>query len=466
MKLQGMAIGRLAGHLGFLLLIAMSIVLAPERVLFVDSAAQLFEMIQRGSFVIYDHRYTMAVTQLLPLAGIKLGLPLYLLVVLYSVAAPLLAYLVFLLLAYRVKDIPLALFLLLPLLCIRHTFFHAISESFSLMVYATLLLALLRHRGGNRWLHSLGVLLTTIACVFMHPIGLFFVVFLLGYHFVDSHCKPTVAFLVGIATLAVAAVVKMSLPSGHDADYMPSLHDVLFYLSHPSELKVVGHLFERMLDFYLYPLALYIVALVWHIRGRQWVRMAFCLAFNVGFFLMTAIVYRTDASFICVERAWLPLIFFAGVPVVCEIVPAQKQPVQRWALLLFMLALLLDFGKIADTSRHYHQRLERLQSVLDASRQAGQYKLVTDLASAKEQFDVQSWATAFETLILSSMHDSRNSATLYLEEEEPFMADNPDYAVEDAFLAVPWNRLWNYSTLNPRYFQLPLQRTEVIKISP
>lgn len=190
MKLHAKATGRLIGHIGFLLLLVMSVVLAKERVLFVDSAAQLFELIQRGTFVIYDHRYTMAVTQLLPLAGIKLGLPMPMLVVLYSLSAPLLAYLAFLLLAYCVKDLRLALLLLLPMLCLRHTFFHAISETFSMMIYATLLLALLRHRR-NTVLHAVGIFLCTLACVFMHPIGIFFVLFLLGYHLVDNGFKPT-----------------------------------------------------------------------------------------------------------------------------------------------------------------------------------------------------------------------------------------------------------------------------------
>ena len=234
MKLNDTAtLARLAGHLGFLILLAMSVVLASERVLFVDSAAQLFEMIQRENFVIYDHRYTMAVTQLLPLIGIKIGLPLPILVVLYSMSAPLLAYLAFLLLAYRIKDLPLALLLLLPMLCIRHTFFHAISESFSLAIYATLLLALLRHRSGTV-LHAVGVVLCTAACVFMHPIGMFFVVFLLGYHLVSN--RLSVPFIVSTATLLAAVIIKMNLGSGHDASYMPTVADTLsFYYKVSSE---------------------------------------------------------------------------------------------------------------------------------------------------------------------------------------------------------------------------------------
>lgn len=457
MRLHVTAIGRLVGHLGFLLLIAMSIVLSRERVLFVDSAAQLFELIQRGTFVIYDHRYTMAITQLLPLAGIKLGLPLPALVVLYSVSAPLLAYLVFLLLAYRLKDLPLALLLLLPMLCIRHTFFHAISETFSLMIYATLLLALLRHRCGGI-VRIVGIALCTVACVFMHPIGMFFVLFLLGYHLLDNWRQPTSAFWVGGAALMAAVVVKLNLPSGHDATYMPSVTDALFCLAHPARVAVARRWFELLPDLYLYPVALYGVALVWHLRRRQWLRMGWGLTFSLAFFLMTAVVYHADEGSVAVERAWLPLVFFAGVPVVCEVAPALCRRRQAAALLLFAAVLLLAYGKIVDSSKYYRQRLMALQSVVDYGRREGYRKMVAEADRFESHFKVRSWATAFETLILSSMQGSKGTVTLYLEEQSPFV-DIPDYHVQDAYLAVPWNRLWSYSTLNPRYFRLPLQST-------
>lgn len=451
MKLHATAIGRLVGHLGFLLLIAMSILMAQERVLLVDSAAQLFELIQRGTFVIYDHRYTMAVTQLLPLAGIKLGLPLPVLVVLYSVSAPLLAYLVFLLLAYRLKDLPLALLLLLPMLCIRHTFFHAISETFAMTIYATLLLAFLRHRR-NSVLHAIGLALCTLACVFMHPIGIFFVLFLLGYHLVDQGFKPTPPLLVGASTLLVAAVVRMQLPSGHDASYMPTAADVVYLLRHPAEMKVLQPLVGRLADLYLYPLALYAVVLAMHLRRRQWLRLVWGMGFNVAFILMTAIVYHADTGHIAVERAWLPLVFFAGVPFVCECRPRRPQAL----LLLFAALLLLACGKIVDSSKHYRHRLDALQSIVDCGRRNGHRKLVAEAVSFEPRFKVRSWATAFETLMLSSMQGPDGTVTLYLD-EMPYVATNPDYQVLDAYLAVPWNRLWNYSTLDPRYFRLPPQ---------
>lgn len=463
MKLQESASGRLVGHIGFLFLMVMSVVLAQERVLFVDSAAQIFEMIQRGTFAIYDHRYTMAVTQLLPLLGIKLGLPLPVLVVLYSLSAPLLGYLVFLLIAYRVKDVPIALLILLPMLCICHTFFHAISETFSLMIYATLLLVLLRHQAKSILL-VVGVVLCTLACVFMHPIGMFFVLYLLGYHWVTgSEKKEKKGIVAGGATLLVAVSVKLFLPSGHDASYIPHLADALWSLRHPFGIPVVQSLFSGYAMCWLVPLVLYVIDFVWHLRHRLWLRLAWGATFNIGFILLTAIVYRTDTSAICVERAWLPLVFFAGVPVVCEVVSNVNRRIQIVMTVAFSLSLVLAFVKIVDSSKLYRQRLETLQEIVDDGRREGHRKLVAPIADVRDQFEVQSWATAFETLILSSLQGPENTATLYLEEEEPFDENIPDYGVEDAYLAVPWNRLWNYSTLDSRYFRLPLQRTTVIK---
>ena len=75
--------------------------------------------------------------------------------------------------------------------------------------------------------------------------------------------------------------------------------------------------------------------------------------------------------------------------------------------------------------------------------------------------EVQSWAVAFESLILSSWNGPDSTVTLY-RDELPYDEAASDYEVVDAYLAVPWNRLWNYSTLNPRYFRLPQQSYVVV----
>ena len=451
-------LARLAGHFGFLALGIMSLLLANERVLYIDSAAQLFEMLQRGSFVVFDHRYTMIVTQLLPFLLIKSGMPLRVIVAGYSIAAPLLGWAVYTFIVYGLKDVRLGLLLLLPLLCIRHTFFHAISETFSLAIYATLLLALMTHRPqrGSRYAvpYAAGVLLSTLACIFIHPIGMFYVLFLVGHHWIGQHLRPTSTLVLTTVALVAGAAVKMSLGSDHDAEYMLTLGQAVHYLTTPSEMKIVHQFASRMGDFYFYPIALYAVALVFHCRRRQWLSLAYGIAFNTAFLLMTLVVYHDGGNALNVERSFLPLMFFAGVPFLCEVVPACSRRWQSILLGLLTMTLVLALVKIVDTSRHYSQRLDKLEEIADEGRRLGHRKMVTDRHRAEGVFDIDSWATGFESVLLSSLKGPDQSVSIYIE-EDAVDASNPDYREANAMLGVPWWRLWYYNALPQRWIMLP-----------
>ena len=179
----------------------------------------------------------------------------------------------------------------------------------------------------------------------------------------------------------------------------------------------------------------------------------------MAFFLLSVVVYHTDTGQIALERTWLPLVFFAAVPLTNQhfLIPAAR------CLLPIACALLLFTDvRLVALSHHYRQRLDAMQTLVDSNRRQGHRKVVTPRKDFESHFLYNSWATAFETLILSSLSSPDSSVTLYLEEQEPFRTDNSDYQVLDAYLAVPWNRLWNYNTLNPRYFRLPAQPYVII----
>lgn len=443
---------RLTGHMAFAALTLMSVFLARERVLMSDSAAQLFELTQMRTFVIYDSRFAMAVTQLLPLLAIWLYLPLKVVLVAYSVSAPLLAWGTYSLIAHRMNDVRMASLMLITYGCMRHTFFHAISETFSIVIYATLLLALFTHRVGDRTspLTLLFIVLTLLATLFIHPVGIFFVLFILGYHLVERRLRPTVAFIVAAVVLVAATIVRSTMVSEHDASFIPTLSNVRHCVTHLLSLNVVQGL-KSNIPIAVAMLLLYAIAFRHHLRERQWMRMAYGVAFNVGFIALCIVVYRDDAGRFSAERAWLPMVFFAAVPVVREV---GLKPLWLALLMVFMLV------QIGATAPSYHVRIKMQQAVVEQGRRSGSRKLVVP----KQRIDLprESWATAFETLILSSLAGPDSTVTLYIEKQEPFAADNPDYAVEDAFLAVPWYRLWNYSTLDEHYFRLPKQPYTVI----
>ena len=84
--MQNDRINRILGHVVFGVLLVFAVVWAYARVFYIDSAYQLFDIINTGTFSVNDGRYAMVISQLLPLLCLKLHLPLPVIAVAYSLS--------------------------------------------------------------------------------------------------------------------------------------------------------------------------------------------------------------------------------------------------------------------------------------------------------------------------------------------------------------------------------------------
>ena len=78
----------LLGHLAFLTMLVFSLVWMFPRVCCMDSAYQVFDLVNSGHFTINDGRRSMVVSELLPLLFLKLHMPLLWIVAAYSAPHP------------------------------------------------------------------------------------------------------------------------------------------------------------------------------------------------------------------------------------------------------------------------------------------------------------------------------------------------------------------------------------------
>src|SRR5688500_6624249 len=92
------------GHLSLIITAILAIYFFKERVLFVDPGQQLFEMINEQNFKVFVGRHSMMINQTIPLIGIKMGLSLKTLMILYSISFVIIYYLCFLLSVYKFKN--------------------------------------------------------------------------------------------------------------------------------------------------------------------------------------------------------------------------------------------------------------------------------------------------------------------------------------------------------------------------
>jgi hypothetical protein len=119
---------QVAGQLFFLCLTLLSIYFWKERQAF-DAAHYLFEIIDRKFFYVAHQRPIGIVSQILPLIGVWLHLPLKAIAILYSLGDIIWYYLLFLLMAYKLETRRGIICLLLILsLTIRYSFFCPVTE--------------------------------------------------------------------------------------------------------------------------------------------------------------------------------------------------------------------------------------------------------------------------------------------------------------------------------------------------
>ncbi|MBK7031567.1 MAG: hypothetical protein IPH45_21275 [Bacteroidales bacterium] len=102
-KYRYMAVNRLVPHAPWFILMALSIILYKERI-FADSGFYVAQFINNRFFWIECQRIVLAISQVLPLSAVWIGLELKYVLILYSVSHVLFFYLLFLFVYYILRD--------------------------------------------------------------------------------------------------------------------------------------------------------------------------------------------------------------------------------------------------------------------------------------------------------------------------------------------------------------------------
>lgn len=459
--MQNDRINRILGHVVFGVLLVFAVVWAYARVFYIDSAYQLFDIINTGTFSVNDGRYAMVISQLLPLLCLKLHLPLPVIAVAYSLSFVLLAYICYLLVQYVLKDGRTALAMLCVFLCMRQTFMHCISETFQLMFFAFLLYALvacrrIRSSVFSRAAYLLSLLAVSACCVFIHPVALFFLAFILLYVWIDEgfHLRWELLFFSGISILLVALKFTMPSAGGHDATFLLPLPELLAKLPDILHFGSLKFFVEHFFDFYYFPVLCFFWTSVDYIRHRKVWKALFYIGFNLCFFFITLWIYYAGDGPIGMERSFLPLVFFTGLPFVREVLPECRPRTCRMVSIVLVLLLVHSFVRIGMKVEDYEQRLQRMDQILSEAREQGVYKVFVEKELSEALGIGYNWGAGIESLMYSSvMHGRENCGNLFvydrLEELKIY-----EFTTTDRYAFVPWWIYLKLSDINTEYFPL------------
>ena len=450
------------GHLTFFVLCVFSYIFAYERVLFMDSAAQVFEFIRDEGFEIYAERYSMYLFQLLPVFLVKMHAPLSVVIHSYSLSFLLIAYILWLITVYFLKNKPVGVLMLFVMIGIRQTFFHAISETFQLLFYACFLYAWLFQTRNylasifSKIAYYFIALLFIVLCVFIHPVAAFFVLFICGMYILDKHKTVLSKIIIAVLSVGVILVKIFSIQEGaYETTFIVSAKEFFERLFSIFSLSSSKWYFAHLLDFYWVPLLMFIFTLVFYWKKKEFWHFAFFLCFVIGFWLVTVITYSTGGGGIAMERSFLPLFFFCGLPFMTEIFPSLSVKWDRVFFIALTILIIGGFIKIAVASNPYTERLNKIEEIALLANKEGKKKLLIEEKTIKEIFPTNSWGLGFESIMYSALKGKDSIVNMYVVEQ--FNPDAEQYKDTEVYLAVSWWTYWKIDDMNPHYFKLPKQ---------
>ena len=402
------------GSLGLLVILAA--VFYRERSLFIDIAYQTFLMIKDGTVQVQVYRFGSAVVQVLPLLAIKLGLPLKVVLLFYSLSFTLL-FLFFYWIIVRVLRNEYMGWILVFLftLMVYDAFYWATSEyqqglAFLLVVFAFVL----KYPNLDRWQQWVLLVPFTVALAYYHPLVFIIFLFLWVFFLIRNADLRHWRYwsLLGTMLLVIGFKSKFSGNWYDDNKYRiffdnltKHFPDYFAFESHQKFLEdVVQH-------WYFLPIFFVIIA-GWYIKKRAWLKLGWILAFSFGYLMLLHISSPSATYRFYAEVNYMPLSIVLMTPFIFDVVPKIKK--ESLVLFLFGGIVLLRLITISVHHKPYTQRLTWIESELGQHALADRNRLLYELDEKKRETLLMTWGVAYESLLISAMEHPDSAKTLVI----------------------------------------------------
>ncbi len=428
----------------------MAIIFYKERTVFVDIAFHLFSLITTETWAIQNFRFGAILTQALPLLGIKLGLSLKTLAILYSISFPLLYLGVFLMITRYLHQHRLGLLLLgYNLIMVTDTFYwiqSELSQGIALLIlYFASLFWVDQH--SQKQTHIIWTIIHPLflfMLAFFHPLILIPFSFLWMYFWHIGALSSRLLHLSGASFMGMYFIKFIFFKTPYDQgsiaalknwkDYFPRFDEI------PSMQVFALDLFQ---DYYLLVIGA-LAILVWCLYHRKWKTLLLTIGGFIGYATLVNVAYPTDTVKFYRENLQLPLALFILAPVIFEISSTIRP---KKIVYFFMIISIIRIAHIQHTHSLYTQRLEWMRTYMTDAGFTGQSKLIVDNATVPKEILFMTWATSYEFWLLSTL-ETGNTASI-------IMTDRPQDAEwaagkGDVFISQ-WG-VFSYAELPERYF--------------
>ncbi|MBN2818840.1 MAG: hypothetical protein JXP36_07715 [Bacteroidales bacterium] len=449
----------LSGHFFFFILLLFSVYFYKERIFFSDSSFYFFKIVNFEKINVEAFRYGAILPEIPVLLSMKLGVGLKWLTVIYSTSFILLYYLVFLCCVYLFKNVSAGFAVIFVLiLCIGQSFFHPVTETHQSLVFSVLVYAILQYSGFRYSL--IQYLLATaiiILAFFAHPVAIYPLIFIIGFVAIDKkqlHSLVPYVLLFIVGGLALGKVLLTNENSYEGKFFLELLKspDTILNLPHAYSTKFF---ITRIFGLYIWLAILAFILIIYFILQKEYIKLVWQLAASVFFLTITLLTYNQGDSDMLMERAFMPLSLFVVVPLFKETIEnIGKLKILKFAFLTVII--IISLSRIYQQGMVFKSRMAFNKELLTKTAQFPNRKFIIP-KSELDKHILTFWSYSIETLLLSGVAKDIPNQTIYSDNNlEGFnkYTTNPN----GTFLGPNFWLEWKMESLNPKYFNLPVDK--------
>lgn len=424
---------------------------AQER-LYSDSSYYLFRVVNEGAVWIEHGRWVLALSQILPLVGTVLGLPMASLITLHSVNNVffLVLCLVFVLGVLEDPDAAVAL-VSIHLIGLTHGLFCPIFELYYGITLLIVLRAVIRSDRLSpflRWPLIGALFVGSISC---HFLGTLLVLGLLCMDRVRVDRRMLVVLAVLFLAQLMLRLFTLSDYERGSLSFFTDLHEPGKFLAlfNPAWIKpLFAYLFRHYLDVAV----LAVVTLIALFQTRKWWQLSVFVSLLLVLYVLVGLYLPGNA-----HDRYREQLNFASTAWVLLAVCFHVLPSSRWrptVMVLLVLASVWRVVMVMHVAPYYSARtswhLDRIHQARSMGITKGIVPAPVDLGTADDQVDL-SWSTSVESLLLSARSGPEGTVSLITEQDVAY----GDVASKlDHFILRRWDIL-DPRSLNTHYFQPP-----------
>ncbi len=445
------------------LLGAFSLVTYKERMLFVDPAWVVYNIINSKSFLFSEHRYGAFITQIFPLIGSYLGLSLKTILLFYSISFYLFYLSAALIIGSYFKQKWLSILLALYLtLFVSDVYYWPNNEVHQGITWMFLFLGFYLYKGKKKTIFNfiIAILLAVLA-VSSHLLVAIPFLFLWIYLHASQEFKTLIknkSFLFFTILILVLIGIRYQLSDAgwYDPVKLQGVKEISFNGILQAFQSGQAKSFSSLL-FSNYWLSILVLGFSCGLLlySKKYLKLVALLLFTVGYFVLISITFPDafDRSLrFYMESEWVALSIIISTPLAIWSMKNRK----AFVILLIIFGIRLLY--IFNSYDYFHQRYKNLETVRHSLQQSGINKaIIIEHQEKSEELFIMDWGLPIESLLLSKMkgHDIQ---TTFKVVREPILIPHNTDSFHAAF------KLQSIESINDKYFILDnTQNYEVIK---